>query len=297
LSCGVNIVRWSRGERTLSRTERVHFFDGAHERFTVFNFVTRKLAVPAHGGPLSLKVVLRGAERYEFGGRRLTLRPGEAMFVNAGESYSSAVSGGETESLSIFVPPNEASAAAHACADECALLDDAAPGAVRELAQAPFRVTADLDVVLRSLRHARGEDALDCVRAATSLALMLHARAAPATALRDIKRRAVRDEVLTRLLRARDYLHDRRGRDVPLEALAAVACMSRYHFLRRFNEAFGQTPAAMAKGLRLAAARDALARGGERAHAARIAGYRSYDALARALRQSAGGGGGAGSAT
>jgi AraC-like DNA-binding protein len=44
------------------------------------------------------------------------------------------------------------------------------------------------------------------------------------------------------LLRARDLIDVRYAEPLDLDALARAACVSRWHFVRRFKQAFGETP-------------------------------------------------------
>ena len=86
-------------------------------------------------------------------------------------------------------------------------------------------------------------------------------------------------------MRARSAIHDRKGAHCTLDELAEIACLSKYHFLRVFSEAFDETPMAMARRLRLEAAREALERGARLEHVARRAGFRNIQAFKRALRR------------
>jgi AraC-like DNA-binding protein len=47
---------------------------------------------------------------------------------------------------------------------------------------------------------------------------------------------------LARLLRSRDYIADCYGEPVSLDVAAKQACLSKYHFQRVFQSAFGETP-------------------------------------------------------
>jgi AraC-like DNA-binding protein len=55
-------------------------------------------------------------------------------------------------------------------------------------------------------------------------------------------RPATRLELYRRLYRARDYIHASLSHPLTLEDMAAVACLSPYHFLRAFKGVFNQTP-------------------------------------------------------
>jgi AraC-like DNA-binding protein len=66
---------------------------------------------------------------------------------------------------------------------------------------------------------------------------------------------------MTRLLRARDRLHDAPTEAPSVAVLAADVRLSRAHFLRSFAHAFGVTPHDYLTALRLDLAKRALARG------------------------------------
>ena len=53
---------------------------------------------------------------------------------------------------------------------------------------------------------------------------------------------STREEVFKRLIASVDYIHSHYDKDVTLAELAAVSCLSKFHFLRLFKEAFGRTP-------------------------------------------------------
>jgi len=55
-------------------------------------------------------------------------------------------------------------------------------------------------------------------------------------------RPATRFELYRRLYLARDYMHASLEQPLTINDMAAVACLSPYHFLRAFKQLFGQTP-------------------------------------------------------
>jgi AraC-like DNA-binding protein len=64
-----------------------------------------------------------------------------------------------------------------------------------------------------------------------------------------------------RLLRARRLIDERFDQPLSLDAMAAEACFSRYHFLREFQREFRQTPHEYLQARRIERARQLLASG------------------------------------
>jgi AraC family transcriptional regulator len=53
---------------------------------------------------------------------------------------------------------------------------------------------------------------------------------------------STRAEILRRLLQVTDYIHTHLDKDISLEQLSRIACLSKFHFLRLFKVAFQATP-------------------------------------------------------
>ncbi len=68
----------------------------------------------------------------------------------------------------------------------------------------------------------------------------------------------VPDELLVHLRRARDLADRRYAEPLDLDALAAVAGVSKYHFLRCFRATYGKTPARYLAERRIERAQDLL---------------------------------------
>ncbi|NJO12502.1 MAG: helix-turn-helix transcriptional regulator, partial [Gammaproteobacteria bacterium] len=104
------------------------------------------------------------------------------------------------------------------------------------------------------LRHLRSSDLIAGEEGAMVLLLEalrdLHVIAAPET-LPGIRKPATRAELLARIARAREYIEDVHGSHCTLERLAAIACLSKFHFLRVFRAVTGETPASYARRRRL----------------------------------------------
>jgi transcriptional regulator GlxA family with amidase domain len=73
------------------------------------------------------------------------------------------------------------------------------------------------------------------------------------------RRRGAYDlSVLERLRRVRDHLEAHPEAPVDLTAMASAACFSKFHFLRLFRQAYGETPGRYLSRLRLERARTLL---------------------------------------
>ena len=66
------------------------------------------------------------------------------------------------------------------------------------------------------------------------------------------------EELLRRLCRARDAIHDRSGEALTLDDLARTAGLSRFHFLRSFRAMYSATPHQYLTRVRLQRARQLL---------------------------------------
>jgi AraC-like DNA-binding protein len=69
------------------------------------------------------------------------------------------------------------------------------------------------------------------------------------------------EDVLRRLMRARARMREELGGPLSLGAMAREACLSGHHFLRTFKAAYGLTPGRHLRRLRIARAKELLARG------------------------------------
>lgn len=92
-----------------------------------------------------------------------------------------------------------------------------------------------------------------------------------------------RDEKALRFAPVIDYMRAHLDRSLRLEDLAAVAGLSPFHFLRRFQAQHGATPQQMLMALRLFAAKRLLAAGETPAQAAAASGLADQAHLTRAF--------------
>ncbi|TBU84425.1 AraC family transcriptional regulator [Phytopseudomonas dryadis] len=88
--------------------------------------------------------------------------------------------------------------------------------------------------------------------------------------------------------RARDYLHAHHAQDIGLDDLAAACDIDRFRLTRAFKAAFGLAPHAYLVQLRLARARNLLARGERPAQVAALLGFADQSHLGRWFRRAYG---------
>jgi AraC-like DNA-binding protein len=194
---------------------------------------------------VAIAAVLEGTFQYRSAAGRALLYPGAVMLGNPGTCYEC---GHE-----------------HGIGDRCLALQYE-PEYFDEIAQGAgaraLRFRAGMLPALRGLATplarlqalAARPDPLALEESAVAVAEAVAAAAAgttPATAAP-----GARDQ--RRISRALRHLEAHAGRRLSLDELAAVACMSKYHFLRCFRRVVGLTPHALLVGLRLRRAAAAL---------------------------------------
>ncbi len=259
-------------------------------RVRVFHYTTDCEHLAPHGGGLSLKMVVRGSETFIIGRQRVRISSGEALLMTPSVEYASEITQ-TTESFSVFFPPRF-------CLQLGAAVRWPTDGGLERypnevlLPVTPQPIAADsaLRIILRVARehlehglHERAEELLQEAALRLRLTASELQQAEERLALmRPIQRR----ELLRRLHRARAHLHDNLDHQVDLDRLAEVSHVSRFHLLRSFRKAFGQTPAQYQAELRLQRAASLLEQNQQSiADVAQAVGYRSHSAFSRAWKR------------
>ena len=289
----MDFVEWSAPAREIGNAEASSFFDIALPETTIFRYSTQRFRIVPHTGAFSLKLVDAGQERYQFSSRSVYLTAGHSLLINADQAYSSTIDQ-PTRSTSIFFRAEDVASVFRTGNEKTEhLLDNPdESGDMPYVAQ-----TAVPDVALTrkhgfALRAALDEGDADTAEYVANLllhtALETTLTLTPPELLSGIRRRATRDELLSRVLRARQCIDDQKGVGCHLDQLAEIACLSKYHFLRVFTQAFGHTPMMYARRRRLELAREALANGEDIERVARQAGYQNKHTFNRACRRAFG---------
>lgn len=231
--------------------------------------------------PPSVKFVLAGEEVYSVRGRTRRLRAGEFLLMDEGADFVVRTSGADaTIGMCVYLagpdgagealrerleiaPPllgggarDPLSRLLGGYARRFAASPDGAPlpaAAIREISIGAFDFLARLD---------EAGERLGAVKASTRL------------------------EILQRVRRAHDFLHDHADRPVTLDELAAAAALSKFHLARSFREVFGAAPLAFHRELRISRAADALRTGvATPTELAAELGYKSPSSFTRAFHR------------
>lgn len=94
-------------------------------------------------------------------------------------------------------------------------------------------------------------------------------------------KQSTREEVLKRILLSIDYIYTFYSRPLSLHELAAVSCLSRFHFLRLFKAAVGKTPHQFITEVRLQKAMELLSSRMEINQVARRVGFDNPSSFSR----------------
>lgn len=243
---------------------------------------------------LSIKMARGGRERYFVGARELVVDDDNWLALNEGARYASllrAVRPALTFSI-FFRPGMQTEVAAQRRRSLGAALDSPEAGAPRQVAFSEHLRPHGGPVTAR-LRHieqavAGGERDETWLEEQCTVLLALLLRAEGDDALTGVARPAQAAELRRRLRTAADFIDSHYEQPLTIDQLAAVACLSRYHFVREFGRAFGLTPHAWLNRKRARAAERWLAAGTtDREWVAQQCGFGSRWSMQRALARHA----------
>jgi AraC-like DNA-binding protein len=225
---------------------------------------------PAFAGPLSIKTVLRGAAVWRTGERVYRLEPGLGLILNAGSEYTLSIDAREpTETLCAFFRAGAAEDVRRCFADSatCLLDDPRKPQQpvrfLETLRPVPSGVRARLLQLRAAVADAADPLALDDGFAGLVAQLLDSEALLRRQAVRvPAARSSTREELLRRLLRARDFIEAELGSALTLERIADAACLSPFHCHRAFAGLFRETPHEYVTRRRLERAEALLGLGG-----------------------------------
>jgi AraC-like DNA-binding protein len=210
---------------------------------------------------LSIKCVARGHEHYFLERRRITVSDDTFLVLNEGRVYASSLNNPRhAYSFSIFFRPGMAQeiAGAMQCGLDTALEDGphsrtASIEFDESLQHHDSKITPVLRFIQRNVAAGvRDEDWLEeqCQFLIERMISGLRPGAQAICAGSGPARRPQRLEIARRLQWATDFMHSNMASALTLDDMATAARLSRFHFLRTFEAAYGRTPAAFLRELR-----------------------------------------------
>jgi len=97
-------------------------------------------------------------------------------------------------------------------------------------------------------------------------------------------KKSTREELTKRILLSTDYIQEFYNNSISLDELAAVSCLSKYHFLRLFKIAMSQTPHQFLTQVRIEKSKELLSRSGNNIHQiADKVGFQDSSSFSRAF--------------
>ena len=242
---------------------------------------------------LSIKMAWRGRERYRLRHREISVDDENYLILNEGSSYGSVLKAPRpTWTFAVFMRPGMQREVRAARPLTLARALDQSPRRAEagEFSEHLRRHDELVSPRLRRICDAvlDGERSEEWLEQELLLLLdgMFAAEAVDAHAVDKLARAkpSTRAELARRLRLAADYIETCHAEPIGLDGMAAVACLSRFHFVRFFRSLYGVTPHTYLIQRRAAAARR-LMRSGEHdpESIALLTGFGSRSSLRRAL--------------
>lgn len=230
--------------------------------------VQRQLDLHLHA-KYEIVAIAEGGARFEVRGVPVHVSGGSVLVVNAGDPHAVASDDGGC-SFSLLYVPAERMASAADQAGHGAIPPVFAPCAVHDpgLAGIVLRLNGALE---RDAPAAEVEDLLESVL----VGLLARAHVQPVSC-------GPRNDGVAR---ARRYIDEHYAEPIAIDDLAALAGLSKYHFIRVFREAHGMPPHACQNAVRIARAREALAAGRTAADVAQATGYADQSHFTRRFKR------------
>lgn len=215
----------------------------------VLNVSTKDIFRDNIRGPLSLFTNLSGASHVHTGSKRTKVNPGYFYISNADQRYTLEIEKKEqTETLNIHFGDywiDQASRSLSNSAEK--LLDESIftrPFTRVELHNKLYEVSADLQLLFNDLKHCANDKLREEEKLFEVLTRLLieDKQLRKSESMLPSVKNVTRKEIFRRMADATDYIYSNLDRDISLDDLAGISCLSKFHFLRLFKVAFGKTP-------------------------------------------------------
>jgi AraC family transcriptional regulator len=236
-------------------------------------------------GPISLFVNLRGASQCTVEGETRTIREDTYFISNRSQPYTFEVArGGSAETFNIHFGEYFVESAVNALLTPTGqTLDrgDRQGSSQLNFFNRLYRRDAEFDRAIQWMLRTYQQNGFDKLLFEEQLFSLLRLLVKEDRAVQEAiealptVRRSTRLELYKRLSRSLDYIHTAFPEAIDLGDVAGAACLSKFHFLRLFKQAYGVSPYQYIQELRLTKARALLS--GTTMAVAEIAAFLGFD--------------------
>ncbi len=256
----------------------------------------RDVTLSNHRSRLSVRWVVVGRYTYEVDGERLVLEPGKFLIINDGQTYNSVTAPGIvadclTVSFDYGVFENVLTTISNT--DEW-LLDNpfsAVSNSEIGFLLNTYRTEGEFQTLLEQFARFTHGAFVPAALDESFYLLMRQLLVSQKKVAREVlnipsAKKSTREELYRRISRAREFLRANSGDELRIDAVAAEANLSTFHFLRTYKKAFGVSPHQEILYIRLEKARQLMLPG--KFSLGRIAmesGFSNLSSFSKAFRQ------------
>lgn len=243
-----SLIEWSgQTSLVLDSSSKEHYWQGA--------------------GPLSLKLYLSGKATFKVSNRKYIIDEQSYLVLNEGEPYEVIINEEtEVEAFCLFFRQNLISDYVRSQKlSDTELMGQPFPEERTEIEFCPhtFKRDEDFNLKIHALKRAIDVN-VNALCKETLLQDIIQSLVNRNHLVRqkeqrlDFVKKSTRQELIRRLLTARDFIHGSYQDQITLEDIAQASCLSVNHMLRTFKQAFRQTPNQYIQKLRIEKAKQFL---------------------------------------
>jgi AraC family transcriptional regulator len=214
-------------------------------------------------GPLSIFTNLCGESYVEVDNKTTLIKPGFFYITNQEQLYTLGIEKQKAETFNIHFGQDFAEQIFLSLSKTTEYLLDnndltERPGAVRFHNRLSQRDT-EFENIIASLKSEHSKVKIE-EHLFTLIKILLTKEKAYSKSLNRIStvRSITKAEIVRKMTTAKDFIYSNYDKNFSIEDVASASCMSKFHFLRLFKEAFGITPGEFIDDLRISKAKETL---------------------------------------
>ncbi len=199
-------------------------------------------------GPLSLFTNLSGESSIETGTKRSVIKAGFFLLTNPEQHYTLDIKAkAATETFNIHFGDHFAEQVLQSIIKSPESILEGAMSAIHERVNFHNRIqyrSETINSVINFLHKERPDGLLLEEKLAELITIILHDQINLNSSVQLIPtiKKSTRDEIARRLIDSCDFIYSNYEREISLDDLARISCLSRFHFLRLFKITFKKTP-------------------------------------------------------